>query len=210
MSCSPTAWPITPNRAASFSSICCASSCPEVCCAPRAHRGDSSAAGACAVAVASRRSAPWSSTSCRSFVAVYHQFIPLTFSGNGFSALVRHGAMFACIATALPSLLFRVAEAGCVDEPIQHRRRLASSWRTVCVPWSSRSSLAPGCSHLRHGQPELLQPAVTMESLLAELPGRFLPIGFLHFSGLTSGPRPCSHPWCSRVSAWCSGWSCSS
>lgn len=80
------------------------------------------------------------------FVAVvYYLFIPLTLSDGGFSALVRHGAMFACIATALPSLLFAVALIMSMSQFNIARRLASSGARFVChghrVP-----RLRPGCS----------------------------------------------------------------
>ena len=102
------------------------------------------------------------------FVAVvYYLFIPMTFSDGGFSSLARHGAMFACITTALPSLLLAVA----------------------LIMSMNHFNIAIGWQRLAHGLSAMVKPTVTMESLLGELPSRFLPIGFLHFSGLSFEPK---------------------
>lgn len=123
------------------------------------------------------------------FVAVvYYLFIPLTLSDGGFSALVRHGAMFACIATALPSLLFAVALIMSMSQ-----FNIAVGWHRLAHGLCAMVIAFLACAGLfliyGMASPNSFKPAVTMESLLAELPGRFLPIGFLHFSGLSFGPK---------------------
>ena len=123
------------------------------------------------------------------FVAVvYYLFIPLTFSDGGFSTIARHGAMFACITTALPSLLLAVA----LIMSMNHFN-IAIGWQRLAHGLSAMVIAFLACAGLfliyGMAHPDSFKPTVTMESLLGELPGRFLPIGFLHFSGLSFEPK---------------------
>lgn len=123
------------------------------------------------------------------FVAVvYYLFIPMTFSDGGFSSLARHGAMFACITTALPSLLLAVA----LIMSMNHFN-IAIGWQRLAHGLSAMAIAFLACAGLfliyGMAHPDSFKPTVTMESLLGELPSRFLPIGFLHFSGLSFEPK---------------------
>ena len=119
---------------------------------------------------------------------VYYLIIPMTFTDGSFSVLARHGAMFACITTALPSLLFTIALIMSMN-----RFNIAIGWRRLAngVIVMVVAFLACAGLFLIYGlsNPAAFKPSVTAETLLGELPGRFLPIGFLHFSGLSFEPK---------------------
>ncbi len=98
------------------------------------------------------------------------------------------GAITACVANALPPLFFAVALTAALKHfPIRvgWRRLIGGVGAIVLV------LLACAAVYLMYGiaQPDEFSPRATASSLLAELPGRFLPIGFLSHMKLSFVPR---------------------
>ena len=108
----------------------------------------------------------------------YYLIVPLSFAPDGMTSLLQHGAITACVANALPPLFFAVALTAALKHfPIRvgWRRLIGGVGAIVLV------LLACAAVYLMYGiaQPDEFSPRATASSLLAELPGRFLPIGFL-------------------------------
>ena len=113
---------------------------------------------------------------------------PLSFAPDGMTSLLQHGAITACVANALPPLFFAVALTAALKHfPIRvgWRRLIGGVGAIVLV------LLACAAVYLMYGiaQPDEFSPRATASSLLAELPGRFLPIGFLSHMKLSFVPR---------------------
>ena len=118
----------------------------------------------------------------------YYLVVPLSFAPNGMTSLLQHGAITACVANALPPLIFAVALAAMLKHfPIRVGwRRLIGGVGVIVL-----ALLACAAVYLMYGiaQPDAFAPRATASSLLAELPGRFLPIGFLSHMKLSFVPR---------------------
>lgn len=118
----------------------------------------------------------------------YYLIVPLSFAPDGMTSLLQHGAITACVANALPPLFFAVALTAALKHfPIRvgWRRLIGGVGAIVLV------LLACAAVYLMYGiaQPDEFSPRATASSLLAELPGRFLPIGFLSHMKLSFVPR---------------------
>ena len=108
----------------------------------------------------------------------YYLVVPLSFAPDGMTSLLQHGAITACVTNTLPPLIFAIALAAALKHfPIRvgWRRLIGGVGAIVLV------LLACAAVYLMYGiaQPDEFSPHATASSLLAELPGRFLPIGFL-------------------------------
>lgn len=119
---------------------------------------------------------------------VYYLVVPLSFAPDVMTSLLQHGAITACVANALPPLFFAVALTAALKHfPIRvgWRRLIGGVGAIVLV------LLACAAVYLMYGiaQPDEFSPRATASSLLAELPGRFLPIGFLSHMKLSFVPR---------------------
>ena len=118
----------------------------------------------------------------------YYLVVPLSFAPDGMASLLQHGAIVACVANVLPPLLFAVALLAAMKHfPIRIGwRRLVGGIGAIVLAW-----LACAAIYLIYGiaQPATFSPRATASSLLAELPGRFLPIGFLSHMKLSFVPR---------------------
>lgn len=118
----------------------------------------------------------------------YYFIVPLSFAPDGMTSLMRHGALSACVANTLPPLAFAVALIVSMRHfPVRVGwRRLIGGIGTTLV-----ALLACAGVYLLYGlaQPDEFSPNATATSLLAELPGRFLPIGFLSHMKLSFVPR---------------------
>ena len=104
------------------------------------------------------------------------------------TSLLQHGAITACVTNTLPPLIFAIALAAAMKHfPIRvgWRRLIGGVGAIVLV------LLACAAVYLMYGiaQPDAFSPRATASSLLAELPGRFLPIGFLSHMKLSFVPR---------------------
>ena len=119
---------------------------------------------------------------------VYYLVIPLGLTQKGMGSLISHGALLACFTTILPSLVFSIALLLSIRHfPVAVGwHRLASGVGTMFVTFLACSAvyLIVGLS-----RPDDFTPSVDAESLLADLPDRFLPIGFLHHSRLEFTPN---------------------
>ncbi|MBT1182323.1 DUF2156 domain-containing protein [Bifidobacterium sp. CP2] len=108
----------------------------------------------------------------------YYLVVPLRFAPNGVYSLVDHGALAACVANALPPFAFAVALlVGLRRFPVRVGWRRLAGGVATCV----LALLACVAVYLLYGlaMPGEFAPRATAAALLAELPGRFLPIGFL-------------------------------
>ncbi|NEG56073.1 DUF2156 domain-containing protein [Bifidobacterium sp. SMA15] len=108
----------------------------------------------------------------------YYLVVPLRFAPDGVDSLVDHGAFAACIANALPPLVFAVAlVVGMRRFPVRVGWRRLAGGVAACV----LVLLACTAVYLLYGlaRPGDFAPRADAADLLAELPGRFLPIGFL-------------------------------
>lgn len=119
---------------------------------------------------------------------VYYLVVPLSFAPDGMTSLLQHGAITACVTNTLPPLIFAIALAAAMKHfPIRvgWRRLIGGVGAIVLV------LLACAAVYLMYGiaQPDAFSPRATASSLLAELPGRFLPIGFLSHMKLSFVPR---------------------
>ncbi|PWG63021.1 hypothetical protein DF196_11395 [Bifidobacterium callitrichidarum] len=118
----------------------------------------------------------------------YYLVVPLSFAPDGMASLMEHGALSACVANTLPPLAFAVALIVSMRHfPVRIGwRRLIGGIGTMLV-----TLLACAGVYLLYGlaQPDEFSPNATAASLLAELPGRFLPIGFLSHMKLSFVPR---------------------
>ena len=109
---------------------------------------------------------------------VYYLVVPLRFAPDGVYSLVDHGAFAACVANVLPPFAFAVALfVGLRRFPVRVGWRRLAGGVTACV----LALLACTAVYLLYGlaRPGEFAPRATAATLLAELPGRFLPIGFL-------------------------------
>ncbi|KFI52433.1 bifunctional lysylphosphatidylglycerol flippase/synthetase MprF [Bifidobacterium biavatii] len=129
-----------------------------------------------------RRLAAWATAAYSAFVALlavaYYFVVPLAFAGDGFRTLVWHGAVVACAANALLPALFAVATVVSLGHfPIRTDVRLMRRGCAAIVA----SFVACAAIYLGFGllRPHDFRPAATIGDLMAELPGRFIPIGFL-------------------------------
>ena len=118
----------------------------------------------------------------------YYLVVPLSFAPDGMTSLLQHGAITACVTNTLPPLIFAIALAAAMKHfPIRvgWRRLIGGVGAIVLV------LLACAAVYLMYGiaQPDAFSPRATASSLLAELPGRFLPIGFLSHMKLSFVPR---------------------
>lgn len=118
----------------------------------------------------------------------YYLVVPLSFAPDGMTSLLQHGAITACVTNTLPPLIFAIALAAAMKHfPIRvgWRRLIGGVGAIVLV------LLACAAVYLMYGiaQPDEFSPRATASSLLAELPGRFLPIGFLSHMKLSFVPR---------------------
>mgnify|MGYP000451989178 FL=1 len=118
----------------------------------------------------------------------YYLVVPLSFAPDGMASLLQHGAIVACVANVLPPLLFAIALLAAMKHfPIRIGWcRLVGGIGAIVLAW-----LACAAIYLIYGiaQPATFSPRATASSLLAELPGRFLPIGFLSHMKLSFVPR---------------------
>ncbi|PLS29228.1 bifunctional lysylphosphatidylglycerol flippase/synthetase MprF [Bifidobacterium parmae] len=108
----------------------------------------------------------------------YYLVVPLRFAPDGVDSLVDHGAFAACVANALPPFAFAVALlVGLRRFPVRVGWRRLAGGAAACV----LALLACTAVYLLYGLalPGEFAPRATAAALLAELPGRFLPIGFL-------------------------------
>lgn len=117
----------------------------------------------------------------------YYVVVPLSFAPNGVTSLIAHGALTACVANMLPSLVFAIALiAGMRCFPVRVGwRRLMGSLCAMVI-----ALLACTAVYLMYGLavPRAFKPTATASTLLSELPGRFLPIGFLSHTRLAFVP----------------------
>ncbi|WP_082440258.1 bifunctional lysylphosphatidylglycerol flippase/synthetase MprF [Bifidobacterium aesculapii] len=108
----------------------------------------------------------------------YYVIVPLGVAPDGLVSLADHGAFAACVANALPPFAFAVALlVGLRHFPVRVGwRRLAGGIGAILL-----ALLACVAVYLLYGlaRPADFTPHATAATLLAELPGRFLPIGFL-------------------------------
>ncbi|MBT1163122.1 bifunctional lysylphosphatidylglycerol flippase/synthetase MprF [Bifidobacterium felsineum] len=118
----------------------------------------------------------------------YYLITPLSITHDGWDVLIEHGALAACVANTLPSLLFAFTLLVSLRYfPIRVGwRRLIGGVGAVIV-----ALLACAGVYLLYGlaRPEEFSPRATASALMAELPGRFLPIGFLSHMRLSFVPR---------------------
>ncbi|PJM78579.1 bifunctional lysylphosphatidylglycerol flippase/synthetase MprF [Bifidobacterium scaligerum] len=118
----------------------------------------------------------------------YYFIVPLSFAPDGMMSLLQHGVLSACVTNALPPLMFAVALAVSMRYfPVRIGwGRLIGGMGAMVV-----TLLACAGVYLLYGlaQPDEFSPNATATSLLAELPGRFLPIGFLSHMRLSFMPR---------------------
>ena len=96
----------------------------------------------------------------------YYLVVPLSFAPNGMTSLLQHGAITACVANALPPLIFAVALAAMLKHfPIRVGwRRLIGGVGVIVL-----ALLACAAVYLMYGiaQPDAFAPRATASSLLA-------------------------------------------
>ena len=138
-----------------------------------------------------RRLAAWVTAACElgaaALAVIYYLAVPLTFAPDGWESLIRHGAIVACVTNALLPTAFTVVLLMSLHhfpirtEPARIRRGLAAIIATfvACV-----------AVYLGFGmwRPSDFHPQATLTDLLTELPGRFIPIGFLSHTRLRFTP----------------------
>ncbi|MCH9277146.1 DUF2156 domain-containing protein [Bifidobacterium amazonense] len=129
-----------------------------------------------------RRLAAWATVVYYAFASLiavaYYVVVPLAFAPDGLMSLVRHGMIVACVANAVLPALFAIATAVSFGHfPIRtDAGRLRRGCTAIAVAFAACTAAYLGFGLLR---PHDFRPAATFGDLLAELPGRFIPIGFL-------------------------------
>ncbi|RSX58141.1 bifunctional lysylphosphatidylglycerol flippase/synthetase MprF [Bifidobacterium samirii] len=138
-----------------------------------------------------RRLAAWVTVVCQAaasaLAVVYYLVVPAGFVPDGFAALVRHGALASCVVNALPPAVFAVALLMSLRHfPMRtDRARLMRGLIGLGAVW-----LACAAGYLAFGllRASDFHPAASWRDLVAELPGRFVPIGFLSHTRLRFVP----------------------
>lgn len=138
-----------------------------------------------------RRLAAWVTAVCdlgAALLAVaYYLIMPLSFAPDGVISLVRHGAFTACMVNTLLPAGFAIALLVSLRHfPIRTDAR--HIWRgvaaiAVALAVCTAAYLGFGLTH-----PDDFRPSATLPDLLVELPGRFVPIGFLSHTRLRFVP----------------------
>ncbi|MBW3078112.1 DUF2156 domain-containing protein [Bifidobacterium sp. 81T8] len=129
-----------------------------------------------------RRLAAWVTALCNlgaaALTVVYYLVMPLAFAPDGLASLTRHGAIMACLANALLPVAFAAALLMSLHHfPIRtDARRLRRGLISMLAALLTCVVVYLGYGLLWPGE---FSPSATLPDLLAELPGRFIPIGFL-------------------------------
>ena len=138
-----------------------------------------------------RRLAAWVTIVCQAgasvLAVVYYLVVPMGFSTDGLAALARHGALASCAANALPPAVFAAVLLMSLRHfPIRtDRTRLTRGLIGLGAVW-----LACAAGYLTFGllRASEFRPTASWRDLVAELPGRFVPIGFLSHTRLRFVP----------------------
>ena len=138
-----------------------------------------------------RRLAAWATVAFNAATAVlalaYYLVMPLSFAPDGFASLVRHGAVPACVVnTLLPAAFAALTAAHMRHFPIvTDIARIRRGFVAVAAAF-----VACAAVYLTFGllDPDGFRPHATLADLLVELPGRFVPIGFLSHTRLRFMP----------------------
>ena len=129
-----------------------------------------------------RRLAAWVTVMCDMAACAasvcFYLVVPSGLTPDGFAALARHGAVAACVANVLPPAVFAAALLMSLRHfPIRtDPARLVRGSAAIGAVW-----LACAAGYLLFGLARAgeFHPRASWRDLLAELPGRFVPIGFL-------------------------------
>lgn len=138
-----------------------------------------------------RRLAAWVTIGCNTaaalLAALYYFVMPLADAPHGAVSLLRHGAIAAGVANMLLPAGFAVAVLVSLRHfPIRtDPKRLATGAVLIAVTFAACVGVYLLFGLLR---PQAYHPAPTLRELLIELPGRFIPIGFLSRTRLMFAP----------------------
>ena len=139
-----------------------------------------------------RRLAAWATIFCNmgaAVLAVFYYFVmPLSFAPNGMASLIRHGAIAASAANVLLPACFAIALMASLRHfPIRTgAQRLWRGLGAIAVTFVACVAVYLSFGLLR---PHDFRPPTTLHDLLVELPGRFIPIGFLNRTRLRFAPH---------------------